>query len=88
MSYAPEVQTVMNQLVGFAAEFGVEGRVVPGFAAYNTPPAAVGAKIKGARALGFAVLALYSYEALMVHPDYWPRLRDDLEAGANPAGDR
>jgi uncharacterized lipoprotein YddW (UPF0748 family) len=86
MCYAPEVQTVMDQLAGFAAEFGPGGRVVPGIAVYNTTPAHAAAKVKGARALGFAALAVYSYDALEAQSGYWPRLRDDLDAGANPAG--
>lgn len=85
MCYAPEVQTVMRQLQGFAADFGTDGRVVPGIAVYNTPPADAAAKIKGARALGFPALAVYSYDALTVHPGYWPRLRDNLDAGEHPA---
>jgi uncharacterized lipoprotein YddW (UPF0748 family) len=85
MCYAPDVQTVMRQLQGFASDFGTDGRVVPGIAVYNTPPADAAAKIKGARALGFSTLAVYSYDALTVHPGYWPRLRDNLDAGEHPA---
>ncbi len=87
MCYAPAVQTVMSQLVGFAAEFGTGGRVVPGIAVYNTSPADASAKIKGARALGFESLAVYSYDALTARPGYWPRLRDDLDAGEKPAAE-
>jgi hypothetical protein len=83
MCYAPVVQNVLDQLVGFASVLGVGGQVVPGIAVYNTPPALAAAKILGARALGFPLLALYSYDALAERPGYWPALRDRvLAAGA------
>jgi uncharacterized lipoprotein YddW (UPF0748 family) len=75
MCYAPAIQTVMEQLVGYAlGPKGSEDRIVPGIAVYNTPPAAAAAKIKGARALGFPTLALYSYDSLAEQPGYWTRL--------------
>ena len=74
MCYAPAIQTVMEQLVGYALGRVSEDRIVPGIAVYNTPPAAAAAKIKGARALGFPALALYSYDSLAEQPGYWTRL--------------
>jgi len=85
MCYAPVVQNVLDQLVGFASVLGVGGQVVPGIAVYNTPPALAAAKILGARALGFPLLALYSYDALAEQPGYWPSLRDRVHA-AGPLG--
>lgn len=76
MCYGPVVQNVMDQLVGFASSLGVSGQIVPGIAVYNTTPALAAAKILGARALGFPLLALYSYDALEAQPGYWPSLRD------------
>lgn len=74
MCYAPAIQTVMEQLVGYSLGRVSEDRIVPGIAVYNTPPAAAAAKIKGARALGFPMLALYSYDSLAEQPGYWSRL--------------
>jgi uncharacterized lipoprotein YddW (UPF0748 family) len=74
MSYAPEVQTVMDQLVAFAAEAGTSGRIVPGIAVYNTTAPTAAAKIKGARALGYSTVALYSYDSLAERPYFWPVL--------------
>lgn len=82
MCYAPEIQTVMNQLVMYAARIGVDDRVVPGIGMYNTAPSAAAAKIKGARALGYPVLALYSYDALKEKPAYWPALLGLLHTDA------
>lgn len=82
MCYAPTVQTVMDQLVGYSAEFGALGRVVPGIAVYNTSPALAAAKILGARSLGFPRLALYSYDSLEQSSGYWHELRGRLEAAA------
>ena len=82
MCYAPTVQTVMDQLVGYSTEFSARGRVVPGIAVYNTSPALAAAKILGARALGFPRLALYSYDSLEQSSGYWPELRGRLEAAA------
>jgi uncharacterized lipoprotein YddW (UPF0748 family) len=78
MSYAPRVQTVMDQLVAFTARFGVTDRIVPGIAAYNTSPSVAAAKIKGARALGYPLVALYSYDSIASQIGYWPALRDYL----------
>ncbi len=80
MCYSTPVQTVMDQLTGFAETLGVSGHVVPGIAVYNTPPGLAAAKILGARALGFPLLALYSYDALEEHSSYWPSLRGALVA--------
>ena len=79
MCYAEPVQTVMDQLVGYRAEFGPSDRVVPGISVYNTPPSSAAAKIRGARAMGFPLLAGYSYQALLSHPGYWLRLKRDLD---------
>jgi uncharacterized lipoprotein YddW (UPF0748 family) len=78
MCYAPRVQTVLEQLVLVAAELGTSGRVVPGIAVYNASPADTAAKIKGALALGFRTLALYSYDSLFERADTWPALRGFL----------
>jgi uncharacterized lipoprotein YddW (UPF0748 family) len=83
MCYAPTVQSVLDQMVGYATEFGQEGRVVPGIAVYNTSPALAAAKILGARALGFPRLALYSYDSLQERSGFWPELRGRLEAPAD-----
>ncbi len=81
MCYAQPVQTVMDQLLAVVNSLGAGGRVVPGIAVYNTPPGTAAAKIKGARALGFPALAVYSYDALEARPGYWDRLRELLFAG-------
>lgn len=73
MCYAPPVQTVLGQLAAMAAQVGT-ARLVPGIAVYNTPPSAAAAKIKGARALGFPAIALYSYDSLWERSDGWSRL--------------
>lgn len=77
MCYAPPVQTVLDQLVAMSSQFGVD-RVVPGFAVYNSSPSAAAAKIKGARALGYPSVALYSYDSLFERADLWARLREHL----------
>ena len=82
MCYAPQVQTVMDQLLDYEARLGATERVVPGIAVYNTSPSIAAAKIKGARALGYPVLALYSYDALSKKPSYWAALRSLLEPRA------
>jgi uncharacterized lipoprotein YddW (UPF0748 family) len=82
MCYAQPVQTVLDQLVGYRGTLGDDPRVVPGIAVYNTPPSAAAAKIRGARALGFPTLAVYSYDSLAEQPGYWGRLLNFL------AGDR
>lgn len=87
MCYAPALRTVVAQLLSFASSPGMEARVVPGIAVYNTPPATAAAKIKAARALGFRELAIYSYDALASRPSYWASLRNDLDApGQSPRG--
>jgi uncharacterized lipoprotein YddW (UPF0748 family) len=83
MCYAMPVQTVMNQLAAFAREFGATDRVVPGIAVYNTGPAAAALKIKGARALGFPRVAVYSYEALFGGRDTWQALNEHFAPGLN-----
>jgi uncharacterized lipoprotein YddW (UPF0748 family) len=84
MCYAPQVQTVMDQLVGLTREFGASDRVVPGIAVYNTGPGIAAAKILGARTLGFPRLALYSYDALVERPGYWPALLRGLGWAPRP----
>jgi len=79
MCYAQPVQTVMDQLIGYCVQFGASDRVVPGISVYNTPPSTAAAKIRGARALGFPLLALYSDQALAARPGYWIKLKTDLE---------
>lgn len=74
MCYAPLVQTVMSQLAAMTTQVGT-ARLVPGIAVYNTSPSIAAAKIKGARALGFPVIALYSYDSLWEHDDLWARLK-------------
>jgi uncharacterized lipoprotein YddW (UPF0748 family) len=77
MCYAPQVQTVMNQLTVLVSQVGTS-RLVPGIAIYNTSPATAAVKIKGARAMGFPTIALYSYDSLWEHVDLWARLRTYL----------
>lgn len=84
MCYASPIETVMEQMAGYAQDPALRGRVVPGIAVYNCPPAAAAAKILGARELGYARLALYSYDSLEDQPGYWSRLRGSMSA----AGDR
>jgi len=81
MCYAQPVQTVLDQLLGITHSLGAGGQVVPGIAVYNSPPGTAAAKIKGARALGFPTLAVYSYDALEERPGYWARLRELLQTG-------
>jgi len=83
MCYAPMVQTVMNQLAAMAGQFGTN-RLVPGIAIYNTSPSICAAKIKGARALGFTAIALYSYDSLWERNDLWARLRDFVNGPRTP----
>ncbi len=85
MCYAPEVQTVLSQMLAFASELGT-GRVVPGLAVFNSDAAAVAAKIKGAQALGYRTLALYSYDSLDERPGYWEALAALLGAAPAAAG--
>ena len=79
MCYSPDVQTVMDELVGLGATVGATSRVVPGIAVYNTSPVTAAVKIKGARALGFPLLALYSYDSLFTMDRGWARLERGLE---------
>ena len=85
MCYAAPVQTVLDQLAGYERCLGTGRDVVPGIAVYNTRPALAAAKIQGARALGFPLLALYSYDALKERPGYWQALQTSLAA---PEGGR
>ena len=79
MCYAPPVQTVLSQLAAMASQVGTS-RLVPGIAVYNTPPSTAAAKIKGAEALGFPAIALYSYDSLFDGLDRWTPLRTFLGA--------
>jgi len=93
MCYAPPLRTVVAQLLTYAGFPGLDGRVVPGIAVYNTPPATAAAKIRAARSLGFAQLAIYSYDALALKPGYWSSLCSDLDGvapahGSAPGGPR
>lgn len=85
MCYASPIETVMDQMAGYAQDPALLGRVVPGIAIYNCPPAIAAAKILGARSLGYQRLALYSYDSLEDHPGYWSRLRGSMAAaGGRP----
>jgi len=79
MCYAPAVPAVLHQLSVMKEQLGVD-RLVPGIAMYNTPLSAAAAKIKAARALGFPLVALYSYDSLYQRPGQWERLRSFLDA--------
>jgi len=83
MCYAPVTQTVLDQLVAMSHRLGT-AHVVPGIAVYNAGPSTVAASLKGARALGYRDVALYSLDALFARPGYWPALRDRLN-GADGA---
>ena len=72
-------QTVMNQLVQIGRSMGSTDRVVPGIAVYNTSPANAAAKLKGAHALGYPMLALYSYDSLFALKRGWTRLEQGLD---------
>jgi hypothetical protein len=80
MCYAPVVRTVRDQMLGFAAQLGTDGRVVPGIAIYNSPPSHAAAKIKAATAIGYPMLALYSYDSLCARSGYWAALQHQLAA--------
>ncbi len=82
MCYAPVVQTVLDQMLGYAERFSAPSRIVPGIAVYNCPPSAAAAKIKAARALGYPAVALYSYDSLFERRSYWPLLSDLLRPDA------
>jgi len=78
MCYAPETQTVLQQLTTMSEQLGTD-RLVPGIAVYNTPLATAAAKIKAVRALGFPAVALYSYDSLYERPGGWEQLRAYLD---------
>jgi uncharacterized lipoprotein YddW (UPF0748 family) len=79
MCYAPLVQTVVSQLAAMSTQIGVD-RLVPGIAMYNTPLSAAAAKVKGARALGFSAIALYSYDSLFEREGLWTQLHAYLKS--------
>jgi uncharacterized lipoprotein YddW (UPF0748 family) len=79
MCYAPQVQTVVAQLAAMSTQVGV-GKLVPGIAIYNTSPATAAAKIKGAHALGFPAVALYSYDSLIEREGLWQQLHAYLNS--------
>ena len=79
MCYAPEVQKVMDLLVSLHDGLQAGARLVPGIAVYNTPPAQAAQKIMGARALGYPLLALYSYDSLFADAGRWSELERSLE---------
>ena len=83
MCYSPEVQTVMDQLLSIGQELGATERVVPGIAVYNTSPVTAAVKLRGARALGYPLLALYSYDSLFTLDRGWTRLEQGL--GGEPS---
>ncbi|MFI5370328.1 MAG: glycoside hydrolase family 10 protein [Candidatus Eisenbacteria bacterium] len=83
MCYSPDTQTVLDQLEDIARRVGRD-RVVPGIAVYNATPTRVASHLKGARALGYPELALYSYDALFGAPRYWERLSGLLTQDAAP----
>src|SRR5262249_17914750 len=74
MCYAPDVQTVLHQLNTLSEQLGTD-HLVPGIAMYNTPLATAAAKIKAVRAMGFPLVALYSYDSLYERPGTWEQLR-------------
>jgi uncharacterized lipoprotein YddW (UPF0748 family) len=78
MCYAPSVQTVMNQLVATRRMLGATDRVIPGIAVFNTTAITAAHKIHGARALGFPLIALYSYDSLFAQRSGWAPLRDKI----------
>jgi uncharacterized lipoprotein YddW (UPF0748 family) len=78
MCYAPAVQRVMDQLLATGGRLGVTDRVVPGIAVFNTSITTAATKIKGARALGFPRVALYSYDSLYENVTGWASLRERL----------
>ncbi len=83
MCYSPEVQRVMDQLVCWTGLPEARTRVVPGIAVYNTTPSTAAVKLRGARALGYARCALYSYDSLFTMDRGWPALEQSL---ADPPG--
>ena len=83
MCYSPDAQVVMDQLATLASRGG-DGRIVPGIAVYNAPPTRVVSHLKGARALGFPALALYSYDSLFERAETWERLARLLAGSQEP----
>ena len=79
MCYAPETQTVLQQLTAMSEQLGTD-RLVPGIAVYNTPLSTAAAKIKAVHALGYPAVALYSYDSLYERPGRWEQLRAYLDA--------
>jgi hypothetical protein len=67
-------------------DVGTDGRVVPGIAVYNTSPLTAAVKIRGVHALGFPLLALYSYDSLFTLNRGWTRLEQGLEEPPSVAG--
>src|SRR6266571_2738713 len=53
----------------------LDGRIVPGIAVYNSPPAQAAAKIRDAVAIGYPALAIYSYDSVWARTGYWAVLR-------------
>ena len=82
MCYAPEVQTVLSQMLAYSSDPGT-ARVVPGIAVFNSTAAATAAKLRGAIELGYRTLALYSYDVLDERVGYWDELAGFL--GTPPA---
>ena len=78
MCYSPDVQHVMDQLLVFDGELGASERVVPGIAVYNTSPSTAALKLRGARAMGYPLLAVYSYDSLFNMDRGWTRLEASL----------
>jgi len=78
MCYAPAVQTVLHQLTTLSEQLGTD-HLVPGIATFNTPLATAAAKIKAVRAMGFPLVALYSYDSLYQRPGSWEQLRSYLD---------
>jgi uncharacterized lipoprotein YddW (UPF0748 family) len=83
MCYSPDAQVVMDQLANLAGRAGA-GQIVPGIAVYNAPPTRVVSHLKGARALGFPALALYSYDSLFERAETWERLARLSAGGQEP----
>jgi len=79
MCYTPAVQAVMDRLIAIVHDLGATDRVVPGIAVYNTSPVTAAIKIRGARALGYPLLALYSYDSLFTMDAGWARLEQGLD---------
>ena len=86
MCYSPDVQTVMNQLDWITRDLGPTDRVIPGIAVYNTSPVTAAVKIRGAHAMGYPLLALYSYDSLFTLNRGWTRLEQGLEEPPSVAG--